>query len=249
MKQAYFSKAAYTLSVIVILSLLAAPWSGHSASTKVTLSIVSDGAPGLAARQGLNNLAAALKARGVDVAQASSLEAARGEMLIVAGRAAASGPAAALGKSLGVAPPESSESLLIRRTEWNGKTALLVSGADDRGLMYALLDVADRVGWAADPNNPLSEVRDVAEKPYVAERGVSIYTMQQADFENRFFNEDYWARYFDMLARDRFNTFVLIFGYENAGYFAPAYPYFFDIEGFPDVHVVGLTKEQQQRNL
>jgi dienelactone hydrolase len=249
MKHAYFSKAAYALSAMVILSLSAAPWSGQSASTKVTVSIVSDDDPGLAARHGLNKLAAALKARGVDVEQAGSLEAARGEMLIVAGRAAASSAAAALHKSLGVAPPESSESLLIRRTKWNGKTALLVNGADDRGLMYALLDVADRVGWAADPNNPLSEVRDVTEKPYVAERGVSIYTMQQADFEARFFNEDYWARYFDMLARDRFNTFVLIFGYENAGYFAPAYPYFFDVEGFPDVRVAGLTKEQQQRNL
>jgi dienelactone hydrolase len=249
MKMAFLSRAAYTLSVMVILALAAAPWSGQSASTKVTVSIVSDDAPGLAARHGLNKLAAALKARGVDVAQDSSLEGARGEILIVAGRASASGAAAALSKSLGVAPPESSESLLIRRTKWNGKTALLVSGADDRGLMYALLDLADRVGWAADPNNPLSEVRDVTEKPYVAERGVSIYTMQQADFEARFFNEDYWARYFDMLARDRFNTFVLIFGYENAGYFAPAYPYFFDVEGFPDVRVAGLTKEQQQRNL
>jgi len=150
-----------------------------------------------------------------------------------------------LHKSLGVAPPEGAESLLIRRGKWNGKTAWLVSGADDRGLMYALLDVADRVGWAADPNNPLGEVRDAAEKPYVAERGVSIFTMQQADFEARFFNEDYWARYFDMLARDRFDTFVLIFGYENAGYFAPAYPYFFDVEGFPEVRVVGLTKDSR----
>jgi len=249
MKQTYFSKATYTLSVMVILALAAAPWSGQGASPKVTVTIVSDDAPGLAARHGLNKLAAALKARGVDVAQGASLEAARGETLIVAGRAAASGAAATLSKSLGVAPPESAESLLIRRAKWNGKTAVLVSGADDRGLMYALLDVADRVGWAADPNNPFSEVRDVAEKPYVAERGVSIYTMQKADFENRFFNEDYWARYFDMLARDRFNTFVLIFGYENAGYFAPAYPYFFDVEGFPEVRVTGLTKEQQQRNL
>ncbi len=249
MKKAHFSRLAFTFCVITLLLPATAPWSGQSASPKVTISIVSDDAPGLAARHGLNKLAAALKARGVDVEQANSLEAVRGETLIVAGRAAAPGAAAVLSKSLGVAPPESAEALLIRRTRWNGKSALLVSGADDRGLMYALLDVADRVGWAADPNNPLSEVRDVTEKPYVAERGVSIYTMQQADFESRFFNEDYWARYFDMLARDRFNTFVLIFGYENAGYFAPAYPYFFDVEGFPDVRVAGLTKEQQRRNL
>jgi dienelactone hydrolase len=249
MKLAYISKAAPALSVMVILALAAAPWSGQSASSKVRISIVSDDVPGLAARHGLNKLAAALKARGVAVEQANSLETVRGETLIVAGRADASGAAAVLSKSLGVAPPEGAESLLIRRTKWNGKATLLVSGADDRGLMYALLDVADRVGWAADPNNPLGEVRDAAEKPYVAERGVSIYTMQQADFERRFFNEEYWTRYFDMLARDRFNTFILIFGYENAGYFAPAYPYFLDVEGFPDVRVVGLTKEQQQRNL
>ncbi|HEY9434233.1 MAG TPA: hypothetical protein VI260_22455, partial [Blastocatellia bacterium] len=89
MKQTYFSKAAYTLSVMVILALAAAPWSGQGASPKVTVSIVSDDAPGLAARHGLDKLAAALKARGVDVARGASLEAARGETLIVAGRAAA----------------------------------------------------------------------------------------------------------------------------------------------------------------
>src|SRR5215472_4938163 len=160
MKKAHFSRVAFTFCAMTLLLLAAATWSGHSASPKVTISIVSDDAPGLAARHGLNKLAAVLKARGVAVEQANSLEAVRGETLIVAGRADASGAAAALSKSLGVAPPESSESLLIRRTKWNGKTALLVSGADDRGLMYALLDVADRVGWAADPNDPMSEVRD-----------------------------------------------------------------------------------------
>ena len=45
MKQTYFSKAAYTLSVMVILALAAAPWSGQGASPKVTVSIVSDDAP------------------------------------------------------------------------------------------------------------------------------------------------------------------------------------------------------------
>ncbi len=211
--------------------------------------MVVDAVPGPATRHGLNKLTAALKAKGVGVEQASRLSEARGRVLIVAGRTAGSGAAAELHKTLGVAAPEGSEALLIRQVKWNGKSILLISSADDRGLMYALLDVADRVGWATDPNNPLGEVRDAAEKPYVAERAISIYTMQKADFEGRFFNEEYWARYFDMMARNRFNTFVLIFGYENAGYFAPAYPYFFDVDGFPDVHVADLTKEQQQRNL
>src|SRR5262249_62009592 len=93
------------------------------------------------------------------------------------------------------------------------------------------------------------EVRDAREKPYRPERALSIYTMHRASFEQRFFNDDYWARYFDLLAKCRFNSFVLIFGYENAGYFAPPYPYFFDVEGFPDVRVVGWSKEKQERYL
>ena len=32
--------------------------------------------------------------------------------------------------------------------------------------MYALLDVADRVGWAKSPEDPFSEVRDAQEKPF-----------------------------------------------------------------------------------
>ncbi len=55
---------------------------------------------------------------------------------------------------------------------------------DDRGLMYALLDVADRVGWAKDPKRPLSEVRDADEAPAVAERAISKYTMHRRCFES-----------------------------------------------------------------
>src|SRR5262245_49314073 len=134
MKPAYVSKAAYTLSVMVILALAAAPWSGQSASPKVTVTIVSDDAPDLGVRHGLNKLAAALKARGVAVEQVSSLEAARGETLIVAGRAAASGAAAALSKTSGGAPPEGGEALLSRRTKWEGETGWGVRGGDERGL-------------------------------------------------------------------------------------------------------------------
>src|SRR6185437_15562871 len=51
------------------------------------------------------------------------------------------------------------------------------------------------------------------------------------------------------LARDRFNTISIIFGYENGGFLAPAYPYFFNVDGFPEVKMIGITPEQQQRNL
>ena len=57
--------------------------------------------------------------------------------------------------------------------------------------------------------------------------------MNRAYWESRFYDEDYWARYLDLLAQNRFNSLVVIFGYENGGFLAPCYPYFFDVEGFP----------------
>jgi hypothetical protein len=73
--------------------------------------------------------------------------------------------------------------------------------------------------------------------------------MNRAYWESRFYDEAYWARYLDLLAQNRFNSLVVIFGYENAGFLAPPYPYFFDVEGFPGVRMVGITRQQQQRNL
>jgi hypothetical protein len=169
--------------------------------------------------------------------------------VLVAGLASAPGDVAGLLAELALSPPNEPESLLIHRFDRQGKTVVLAAGADPRGLMYALLDVADRVGWAESSEQPFSEVRDVEEKPYAPERALSMYTFNRAYWESRFYDEAYWARYLDALAQNRFNSLVLVFGYENGGFLAPCYPYFFDVEGFPGVRMVGITPEQQQRNL
>src|SRR5262249_56686184 len=51
------------------------------------------------------------------------------------------------------------------------------------------------------------------------------------------------------LPASRFTRFLIIFGYETGGFLAPPYPYLFDTTGFPGVRMVGLTPEQQHRNL
>jgi hypothetical protein len=103
-----------------------------------------------------------------------------------------------------------------------------------------------RLGSAADP---LASIAEVSEKPAVKERGISKIVMNQAEFESYFFSEEYWSAYLDMLARDRFNNFVLMLGYSSAGYLAPPYPWMFETEGFPGVRVSGITAAQQKRNL
>jgi hypothetical protein len=75
-----------------------------------------------------------------------------------------------------------------------------------------------------------------------------MYTMQRAYFESRLHDEAHWKRYFDTLAADRLNSFVVIFGYENGGFMAPLYPFFFDVKEFPGVEMLGITKPEQARN-
>jgi hypothetical protein len=213
------------------------------------VSLVAGNSTAKPVQHGMEKLELALQQKGVAIEEAASLRAANGDAVVVAGPASGPGEAARLISELRLTPGTEPESLLIRKFNRDGKAVVLVAGADARGLMYALLDVADRVGWAKSAGQPFSEVRESEEKPFAPERALSLYTFNRACWEGRFYDETYWARYLDVLAQNRFNSLVLIFGYENGGFLAPCYPYFFDVPEFPEVRMVELTREQQQRNL
>jgi hypothetical protein len=206
--------------------------SQHASDSGYDVSLVQEGQPGPATTHGWQKMKAALTAKGLHYEEVSDAKAAHAQLLI----------------SASVKAGETPESLSIHKTTWQGKQTLQLSGSDDRGLMYALLDSANRIGWAKDKNAALSEVRDTVESPSVADRGVTIFTMQKHQFEDRLHDENYWVHYFDMLANDRFNTVEVLFGYETNGYMCPAYPFFMNVDGFPQVKVTGLSREEQQRN-
>jgi hypothetical protein len=239
-----------TLTVCVIL-LFMLSGSGNSYPTykSPVVSIVTDDNPGAPVMHGLTELTKALQKKNITFEKASSFGEAKGKLIIIAGLSSGTGEAARILNAGSHSVPEISEALTIWKTTWQKKSVCVISGYDDKGLMYALLDVTDRIGWSKDTEKPLSEVKEITEKPDVKERAVSIYTMNRTYWESRFYDEAYWTRYLDMLARDRFNSLVIIFGYENGGFLAPCYPYFFNIEEFPDVRMVGLTPEQQKHNL
>jgi hypothetical protein len=148
----------------------------------------------------------------------------------------------------GLALSEQSESLSICRIEDAGRSTVVLYGGDAVGLMYAALDTAQRVGWTAPGEDVFTHVRNTSESPCLTDRSISTYTMQRQLFEQRLYDEAYWQQYFDMLASSRINSYVIIFGYENGGFMAPIYPYFFDVEGFPGVELYGSTEEQQAKN-
>jgi hypothetical protein len=194
------------------------------------------------ARYGLERLRESLKARGFLV---DSGPADQADYVVLAGLGADRRTAAAISPGT---VPSGPQALVIRRTTLQEKPAVVIWGSDPRGLMYAALDVADRVSWSTSAQDPFQRVRDASETPFLAERGISMYTMQRAYFESRLFDENYWKRYFDLLARSRINTFTVIFGYENGGFMAPLYPYFFDVPQHSEVRLIGITRQQQERN-
>lgn len=144
--------------------------------------------------------------------------------------------------------PKVAEALAVWKTDYGEKETLVITGYDEQGLMYALLDVAIRIGWGSK-KKPFEYVTDIVEQPELATRAISMYTMNRTLWESKFYDKNYWEKYFDVLSQNRFNSFVIIFGYENGGFLAPPYPYFFNVEGYPDVHMVGLSPSKQQRNL
>ena len=181
--------------------------------------------------------------------QVAKPEEAIGDELIIVGTSIAGGPAARALRESKIPLPSAAEALLIKRLTVRGKPAIVLCGADDRGLMYAILDAVQRVGWTSNPAAPFTAIREATEEPNVHDRAIGTYVMQRAYWESRAYDERYWVRYFDLLASNRFNRFHIVFGYENGGWLAPAYPYFFDTPGYPDVHMVGITRDQQQKNL
>lgn len=219
----------------------------QSTAPAYDVSLIAQGQPGIAANHGWDVLKSALTAKGLRFEQVDDPRQAHGRILIDAGLASES-VAQQLG-SLGIKVPEKPESLVIHKTASNGKPLFLVSGRDDRGLMYALLELAERIGWSKEKSSPLSEVENITESPDVADRGVTIFTMQKHQYEDRLHDENYWVQYFNMLAEDRFNTFEVKFAYEANGYNCPVYPYYIDVPGFESVKVTGLSKQEQQQNL
>jgi len=219
------------MTIRLLLALIFAaliPAGQAPARARPSVALVVAGAEAAPVAHGVERLQAALEARGCRVAPAG---APADRYLLLA-----------IDPSIG-----RPQSLAIARTTYHGRPALDLRGADATGLMYAALDTADRVGWSSGVD-PFAAVRETKEQPFLAERGVSMYTMQRALFEQKLYDEGYWRAYFDLLARSRINSFLVIFGYENGGFMAPPYPYFFDTPQFPDVRLVGITAAQQAHN-
>jgi hypothetical protein len=116
-----------------------------------------------------------------------------------------------------------------------------ISGGDLRGLLYGLLDAAEQIRLTG-------RVAASRGSPAVPMRGIRVFLHNEALEKDWYYSRDYWAEFFAMLARNRFNRFNLVFAHQT-NYLAPPYPFWVNIEEFPEIKAQNLTADQQKRNL
>lgn len=147
------------------------------------------------------------------------------------------------------------ESLRIEPSRIGGTPALTVSGGDTRGLVYGLLELADRVQNSTDSSLGLRLSGAIAEAPASRVRCVARAFCSDIEDKSWYYDKDFWRGYLDMLAMSRFNRFAFAFGFGydfptgvTGDYFHFPYPYLVEVPGY-DVRVVPLPEGERARNL
>lgn len=116
-----------------------------------------------------------------------------------------------------------------------------ISGGDLRGLMYGLLDAAEQI-------RATGRLAQTKQEPQVPIRGVRLELLNDEWERENFHSRPFWTRYFQMLARSRFNRFHLAFGVAPP-HWTPPYPYLFSLRLFPQVEAAGAPAFERGRNL
>jgi hypothetical protein len=193
--------------------------------------------------------------RGVVVRQVESIEKAPASDLriIVAGHEEpTAGP---ILKMAGASALRGPESLALVPSTHEGKPILLACGHDPRGLMYAVLELAERVQYADKPLRALSMAKPTLEQPLNAVRAIGRPFVSDVEDKPWFNDRGFWPAYFGMLARQRFNRFHLAlgFGYDTLrtvvdAYLLFAYPFLLSVPGYK-VRALNLPDAERDHNL
>jgi hypothetical protein len=193
--------------------------------------------------------ALAAKAALCDIVQ--SLDQAKGSTFCIV--VAAAGSAVARSFPQATAALINPESIRLTPGHLSGAPAILVSAAGQRGYVYGLLELAERVQFSADPVVALHLTRTVEEQPANEVRSIARAFCSEIEDKPWYYDKDFWRSYLDVLAASRFNRFSLTFGigYDfprgvTGDYFHFPYPYLVNVPGY-DVRVMRLANEEGEQ--
>jgi hypothetical protein len=155
----------------------------------------------------------------------------------------------------GLSVATSPESLGVVPTITGDRSVLLASGSDTRGLMYAVLDLADRVRLSAHPIASMEIMKPTAEKPFTSVRSIQRLFVSDVEDKPWFHDREMWPHYLTLLAGQRFNRFNLSFGigYDflrevTDSYFLFLYPFLLDVPGYK-VRASNVPDAERDHNL
>ncbi len=157
----------------------------------------------------------------------------------------------------GSAVTVATETVTLLPGHHNNTPAILVNGVDARGLVYGLLELADRIRSSPDPIAALHLTAPIIETTPNKVRSVSRAFCSELEDKPWFYDRAFWIAYLDTLAAARFNRFAFTLGlaYDfprgvTGDYLHFPYPYLVEVPGYPQVHVEpALAPGERQRNL
>ncbi len=203
------------------------------------------------AQWAVEELQRALATTGVPVQRCARVaEVAAGNQCIVAAGASNS-IAQQILKAAGVAAPAVAEALALAPGNVGGTAVVLACGFDVRGLVFSVLELADRVQHGSS----LSVPKAFVERP--ANKIRSLTRLFTSDVEDKpWYNDrEMWPQYLTMLATNRFNRFNLALGigYDfirqvTDGYFLFSYPFLLAVPGY-NVRSPQLPDSERDHNL
>jgi hypothetical protein len=134
--------------------------------------------------------------------------------------------------------------------------ALHVYGTDARGLMYAVLDIADHLRRPGpEAASALTLAAPIVEAPSNAVRSVMRQFVSEPLDKPWLHDREMWPRYLSMLAANRFNRLHLAFGlaYDflqgvTDSYTVFLYPFLLPVPGY-NVRATNLPDSERDRNL
>ncbi|HWZ36061.1 MAG TPA: hypothetical protein VNW51_07880, partial [Mucilaginibacter sp.] len=203
----------------------------------------------------VSELENALKAHGVNMQHAASLDKAATGSLCIAVGSSAGVLAQPLLKKAGASIPQKPESLGLVPAMYGAKPVLLATGHDERGLIYVLLELTDRVVYSTAPLSALHVSKPIIEEPLNRVRAVNRMFCSDVEDKSWYNDREMWPKYLTMLATQRYNRFNLTFGigYDflrdvTDAYLLFAYPFLLSVPGY-DVHVPELPNAERDSNL
>jgi hypothetical protein len=197
-----------------------------------------------------------LKTHGVSVLHCQQITQANAGDLCLAVASLNSPRAIEFLKNAKVAIAAEPEALGVLSGSIASRKVTLVCGSDARAIVYALLDLTDRVQHASsDPITAITNVAAVSERPANQVRSITRLFVSDVHDKPWYNDREMWPHYLTMLAKQRFNRFNLAFGigydfirHVTDAYFLFTYPFLVNVPGY-NVRVPQLLDTERDHNL